>query len=305
MMTWSTVRRFDPATPVAIVGMGVMGTKVAWAAARAGIPVRAYDLDAEMLADSVDRAREWGTPEERAMVERNLEPLPDLSDALAGVQLAFENVPEDLELKRRVLAEVESVLAPDAYLGTNTSSLLCSDLALALDRPEQFFALNFSDPRFMRLTELMGGPDTAPATIEFAEAWARALGMIPIVVRREQMGYSFNRLWRVIKREVLRQIALGYTTPQDIDRAWMLAFGTPFGPCGLMDEIGINTVWKIEAAYHQASGDPTDRPPSFLSEMIARNQLGVASGQGFYRYPDPEYRQPGFVEGSVTDPGEL
>lgn len=305
MMTRSTVRRFDPAVPIAIVGMGVMGTKVAWAAARAGIPVQAYDVDAEMLADSVGRAREWGTPEERAMVERNLEPRSELSDAVAGVQLAFENVPEELELKRRVLAQVESRLAPGAYLGTNTSSLLCSDLALALTRPEQFFALNFSDPRFMRLTELMGGPDTAPATIEFAQAWARALGMIPIVVRKEQMGYSFNRLWRVIKQEVLRQIAEGYTTPHDIDRAWMLAFGTPFGPCGLMDEIGMNSVWKIEAAYHQASGDPTDQPPPFLSEMIARNELGVSTGQGFYRYPDPEYRQPGFVEGSVTNPGEL
>ncbi len=305
MMTRSTGRRFDPAAPIAIVGMGVMGTKVAWATARAGIPVRAYDVDAAMLAGSVARAREWGSPEDRARVERNLEPRSGLSDALAGVQLAFENVPEDLELKRRVLAQVESLLSPRAWLGTNTSSLLCSDLALALTRPERFFALNFSDPRFMRLAELMGGPDTAPATIEFAQDWARAIGMIPIVVRKEQMGYSFNRLWRVIKKEVLRQIAEGYTTPHDIDRAWMLAFGTPFGPCGLMDEIGMNTVRKIEAAYHQASGDPADQPPRFLSEMIARNQLGVASGQGFYRYPDPEYRQPGFVEGSVRDPGEL
>jgi 3-hydroxybutyryl-CoA dehydrogenase len=72
-----------------------------------------------------------------------------------------------------------------------------------------------------------------------------------------------------------------------------------------MDEIGMNSVWKIEAAYYQASGDPTDQPPRFLSEMIARNELGVSTGQGFYRYPDPEYRQPGFVEGSVTNPGEL
>jgi 3-hydroxybutyryl-CoA dehydrogenase len=245
---------------------------------------------------------DYCSPQERPIVERNLRAEGRLADALDGVQLAFENVPEDLELKRRVLAEVDAALAAGAYLGTNTSSLLCSDLAAATGRPDRFFALNFTDPRFMRLVELMGNPATAPETIRFATAWSRAIGMIPILVRKEQMGYSFNRLWRVIKKEVLRQIAEGYTTAHDIDRAWMLAFGTDFGPCGLMDEVSLDSIRKVEEAYYRASGDPSDQPPQFVSDMIAAGERGVATGRGFYRYPDPEYRRAGFLEGSPPDP---
>jgi 3-hydroxybutyryl-CoA dehydrogenase len=299
-MTQPGFPAFDRAAPVAIIGMGVMGAKVAWATARAGIPVQAYDISTDVLSSGMARARKWSTPEELAVVEKNLRATPRLDDALAGVQLAFENVPEDLELKRRVLSDVEQRLDPAAFLGTNTSSLLCSDLATALLRPDRFFALNWSDPRFMRLTELMGSSTTAPATIAFAQDWARAIGMIPLLTRKEQMGYSFNRLWRVIKKEVLRQIAEGYTTPHDIDRAWMLAFGTDFGPCGLMDQVGMNSIRKIELAYYKASGDPTDRPPEFLDQMIAANQLGEGTGQGFYTYPDPEYRRSGFLEDSSS-----
>jgi 3-hydroxybutyryl-CoA dehydrogenase len=287
---------FDRTAPIAVIGMGVMGAKVAWATARTGIPVGAFDVSDSVLSAAMTRVREWSSAAELAVVERNLGVTPRLEEALAGAQLAFENVPEDLDLKRRVLAEVEQKLDPEAYLGTNTSSLLCSEMAAALTRPERFFALNWSDPRFMRLTELMGNPATAPETIAFARAWARAIGMIPLLTRREQMGYSFNRLWRVIKKEVLRQIAEGYTTPHDIDRAWMLAFGTDFGPCGLMDQVGMHSIRKIELAYFHASGDPTDRPPEFLDRMITENELGESTGKGFYSYPDPEYRHADFLD---------
>ena len=297
MNSSATSPAFDPAKPIAIVGMGVMGTKVAWATARAGIPVQAFDVDQDGLQRAIVRTREWSTPAEWPIVERNLRPASDLDQAVAGVQLAFENIPEDLPLKRRVLGDLESRLDPQAFLGTNTSSLRCSDLAVELERPDRFFALNFSDPRFMRLVELMGGPATNQSTLDFALAWARAIGMIPILVRKEQMGYSFNRLWRVIKKEVLRQVAEGYTTPHDIDRAWMLAFGTDFGPCGLMDEIGMGSIRKIEEAYYQDTGDPTDKPPQFLSDMIAANEMGAAAGKGFYHHPNPEYRRAGFLEG--------
>jgi 3-hydroxybutyryl-CoA dehydrogenase len=128
-------------------------------------------------------------------------------------------------------------------------------------------------------------------------AWARHIGMVPIETRKEQLGYSFNRLWRVIKQEALRQIAEGYATPESIDRAWMLNFGAEIGPCGIMDEIGLHTVLAIERVYHEASGEARDRPPAFLVEMVKAGKLGVVSGQGFYSYPDPTYRAPGFTTG--------
>lgn len=291
------MRAFDPARPVAIIGAGVMGTKVAWACARSGLPTRLFDSEAGKADRAVALAATWGTADEQAMVARMVVVAASLDQALDGVQLAFENVPERLALKQEVLAELGRRAPADAYMGTNASSLPCTPLGQASGRPDRFFNLNFTDPRTDRLTELMASAATAPETKAFAKAWARHIGMVPIECLKEQLGYSFNRLWRVIKWEVLRQVEEGYATPESIDRAWMLTFGTEMGPCGIMDEIGLHTVLGIEKVYHQDSGDPRDRPPAFLEAMVKAGKLGVASGQGFYTHPDPAYRRPDFLAG--------
>jgi len=295
---------FDPARPVAMIGMGTMGTKVAWACARAGIETRCYDIaGGDALTAARTRALGWSEGEERARVAAHLHVSADLDSALDGVQLAFENVYELIDLKCRTHADLGRRLPAACYLGSNASSLRATPIAEASDRPDRFFCLNFSDPRTGRLVELMGADAMTPETAAFATAWARHIGMVPVHCRKEQMGYVFNRIWRVIKKEALRQIAEGYADAESIDRAWRLAFGTDFGPCSLMDEIGLGSVLKIEHAYADESGDPADRPPAFLEAWVAEGRLGVASGRGFYRYPDPAFAQPGWLEGS-TDPGE-
>ena len=288
---------FDPARPIAVIGCGVMGAKVAWACARRGIPTRAYDNSAEQLARSLALVRGWSEGAERKILDVSLKPTTDLAQALDRAQLAFENVPEDLALKKRVHAEIGARLAAEAYMGSNTSSLLCTPLAEASGRPQRFFCMNFTDPRDQGLVEIMGCLGTAPETVGFARAWAKAIGMVPILTRRENMGYSFNRLLRAIKKEVLQQWGKGQAEPEDLDRAWMLTFGTPYGPFGLMDMVGLKTILKIEEAYLAASGDESDRPPLQLYEMVARNELGVATGRGLYTYPDPAYRRPGWLKG--------
>jgi 3-hydroxyacyl-CoA dehydrogenase len=292
---------FDPNLPVAIIGAGVMGTKVAWACARADLPTRLFDSVPGKAAASVQTAVAWSAGDERRRILHRLVPVGSLEAALDGVQLAFENVPERLDLKEAVLAELGTKAPADAFIGSNASSLTPTPLAAASGRPARFFNLNFTDPRSDRLTELMTAADATPATRDFAKAWARHLGMIPIEVMKEQLGYSFNRLWRVIKQEVLRQIDEGYATPASIDRAWMLTFGTAMGSCGIMDEIGLHSVLAIERVYHAASGAARDRPPAFLERMVAAGRLGVVAGEGFYRHPDPAYRRAGFLDGDADD----
>lgn len=288
--------KFDPARPIAIIGCGVMGAKVAWACARIGIPTRAFDTSATVLEAALGAIHGWSEGEERRRLTESLSFTTDLERALDGAQLAFENVPEVLELKQKVHADIGRRLADDAYMGSNTSSLLCSPLADASGRPDRFFNMNFTDPRSQGLVEIMGGSKTAPETIAFALDWAKAIDMIPILTRAEQMGYSFNRLWRAIKKEVLQQWGRGAGYPEDIDRAWMLTFGMPYGPFGLMDQVGLATILKIEERYFEASGDESDRPPQALYDMVARGELGVASGRGFYTYPDPAYERPGWLK---------
>ena len=287
---------FDPARPIAVIGAGVMGTKVAWACARAGIPTALYDSEPGKAAQSRVLALTWSRGAERATLESALAAHDDLDRALAGAQLAFENVPEDLALKQAVLADLGRRLEPLAMMGSNASSLTCSPLAEASGRAARFFNMNFSDPRDSRLVEIMLSPASDARAADFAAAWARAIGMVPLLCRKEQMGYSFNRLWRAIKKEVLRQIEEGYATPEDIDRAWMLIFGMSMGPCGIMDQISLPSVAKVEHQYALASGDPADEAPAFLQRMIAEGREGERTGEGFYRYPDPAYRRLGWLE---------
>lgn len=287
---------FDPAAPIAIVGAGVMGAKVAWACARAGIPTRLFDVEEGKAIGAVRRAVTWSEGTEAERVHLNLRCASSLTEAVEGVQLAFENVPERQSLKCEVAATVAKLLPSQSYMGSNASVLTCSPMAEASGRPERFFNMNFSDPRYFRLTELMTSPRAAPATVTFATSWAKRIGMIPIVLGRENVGYSMNRLWRVIKKEVLRQIAEGISTPHNIDRAWMLAFNVSQGPCGLMDEVGLHSIKRVEEQYLELTGDPTDAPPDFLLRMVEEGRLGELSGRGFYNYPDPEYRRPGWLE---------
>ena len=166
-----TLSAFDPARPIAIIGFGVMGAKVAWACARKGIPARAYDTSADQLERSLSLIRGWSEGEERKALDASLTITHDLDEALAGAQLAFENVPEVMELKQRIHGDIGRRLSADAYMGSNTSSMLCKPLAEASGRPERFFNMNFTDPRHQGLVEIMGGSKTAPETIAFALAW--------------------------------------------------------------------------------------------------------------------------------------
>jgi 3-hydroxybutyryl-CoA dehydrogenase len=109
------------------------------------------------------------------------------------------------------------------------------------------------------------------------------------------MGFTFNRIWRAIKREALHLVDDGYGDFEDIDRAWILLFGTPLGPFGLMDQIGLDVVQDIEKQYFLSSGDERDKPPDFLRDFIAQGRIGVKSGRGFYTYPNPEYKQAGWL----------
>lgn len=286
---------FDPSRPIAIIGAGVMGSKVAWACARSGLPTRLFDVVTENAAAARDALLSWGNADERENVAAALSIHGDLGQAVGGASLVFENVPEDPILKVRVLEEIGRLSDPNAYMGSNTSSLLCTPLAQASGRPDRFFNMNFTDPRTSRLVELMGCTETALQTQTFAKAWAAAIGMVAVELKKEQVGYSHNRLWRVIKKEVLRQIDEGISTPEDIDRAWMLSYDDEIGPCGAMDEVGLGTVLAIEKIYHSQSGDDSDRPSRTLLAMVDQGYLGVVTGRGFYSYPDPSFRHADFL----------
>ena len=142
----------------------------------------------------------------------------------------------------------------------------------------------------------MGGNQTSPDVLETGKRWIRSVGCIPLLVKKESLGFCFNRVWRAVKRETLHMWAEGLVDFQDIDRAWMVWTGMSQGPFGIMDAIGLDVVYGIEMVYFNESQEPRDFPPQALREMVDRKELGVKTGKGFYSYPNPEYRNPGFLK---------
>jgi 3-hydroxybutyryl-CoA dehydrogenase len=290
---------------VAIIGAGTMGRRIAFGCILGQMETRIFDNSPGVCEQAVKAVQDL--IEERVATQTlgstvlrfacsTLSATSSLSACVVGADLIIETVPENIELKRRVFADIDAAAEPGALIGTNTSSIPGSWLADATKRPGKVFNFNFGKPDDLKV-EVMGHPGTAPETIETVQKFLRNLGLIPILVRGEIVGYATNRVWRAVKKEVLFLLDRGYSTADDIDRGWVLDWGTSMGPCGLMDMVGLDVIRDIEMVYYQASGDPSDLPPPLLHKMIERGHLGVKSGKGFYTYPDPAYKRPGWLRG--------
>jgi len=290
---------------VVVIGTGMLGTQIAIQAACYGYDVKAYDEVVESFQKTLQKIpgimkRQGKGPtvalEQWEQATQNVKLFKDLAQALRGADLVIEAVPENLELKRKLFAEIDLLAPPGAILATNSSSIPISRIETATRRPEKCLNIHFYIPAVsMNMVDLMGGTRTTPETIRSARQWVRSIGCVPLTVKKEILGFCFNSVWRAIKRQSLFMWANEYVDFQDIDRAWMIFTGMKQGPFGLMDTVGLDVVSEIEMVYYSESKDPRDRPPDALLDKINKGELGVKSGKGFYTYPDPEFAQPEFL----------
>ncbi|NVM27167.1 MAG: 3-hydroxyacyl-CoA dehydrogenase family protein [Desulfobacterales bacterium] len=292
---------------VAVIGTGTLGTQIAILAAFFGYEVSAYDTDEgsfgrvkQNLKDSMKASRrkpvvpieEWENAANRVKFSN------DLKEVLQHADLIIEAVPEDLELKREVFERLDALAPRGAILATNSSSIPISKIESATTRPEQCLNIHFYSPAMgLNMVDIMGGTRTKAETIEAGKAWIRSIGCVPLMVKKEILGFCFNRVWRAIKRETLYMWAEGFVDFRDIDRAWMIFSKMPQGPFGLMDAVGLDVVYDIEMVYYRESKDTKDHPPEALKAMVDRKELGIKTNKGFYTYPDPEYSRPDFLKG--------
>jgi len=298
---------------VAVVGSRTMGRQIALQIAAHGVPVAMYDAVPAMLAQAEAAQRAifatWvatGQPPttDEAAVFARLRYEDDLGAALGDADLVIEAVPERVELKRQVFAAIDEQLREGAIIATNSSSIRVSLLEDATGRPDKVANFHFFLPVWENpMVEVGGGTRTDPATLDALDAFVRRVGMLPLRVRKESTGFIFNRVWRAVKKEVLKVVDSGVASIEDVDRAWMLHYKTPQGPFGKMDQIGLDVVQTIEEHYAAESGDPGDLPPPTLTERVARGDLGVKSGKGFYTYPNPSWAAPNFLKPDGTPDG--
>ncbi len=292
---------------VGVVGLGTLGTQIAIQAAAYGFEVRAYDPDPDVFARMQAKVRavmdlvgkgptfpvsSWYEHAARVTVCDNLD------GAVAAADLVIEVVCEDLATKRAVFAELDRLAPPDALLATNSSAIPVSRIESATRRPQQCLNMHFYQPAVgVNMADVMGGTVTSPAALDAARDFVRALHCVPLPVQKEILGFCFNNVWRAVKRQTLFMWAGGFVDFRDIDRAWIVFTGMTYGPFFLMDLVGLDVIHAIELIYFADSGDPRDAPPSALADKLARGELGVKTGTGFYTYPDPEWSRPGFLDG--------
>ena len=211
-------------------------------------------------------------------------------------------MPEDPALKGRVFAELNALCPARTIFTTNTSTLLPSMFAAATGRPDRFVALHFHLPVWdANVADVMAHAGTAPEVVETVTGFARRIGQIPILSAKEQPGYVFNTMLNALLGAALELAAGGVTSFASVDRAWMGVMKTPVGPFGIMDAVGLDTVWKITDFWAGVTGDPKLRSNAdFVKGFLDRERYGQKSGGGFYDYPDPAYRRPDFLDGAAT-----
>ena len=301
---------------ILVVGVGTMGQQISLQCAIHGYDVVAYDIAPESLKEAEIQIDTYAAQ----LVAEGYLTQKDSDDAIARitfsnnpeeaakeVDLLSESVPEDPELKKKVLAQFNTLCPPRTIFTTNTSIMIPSKLAKATGRPTQFAALHFyQDVWDPNLVDLMPHPDTSEETVELLVAFAKRIGLIPIFLKKENYGYVFNNLLGGMQREALAIAANGIASVEDIDRAWMCATKMSIGPFGIADKVGLKTSLDIYnyiakvlrwSIIHRSIRNQIQTCARFLQEYVDKGWLGVKSGRGFYIYPDPAFQRPGFLKG--------
>ncbi len=293
---------------VLVVGTGTMGQKIAMQCARFGYEVIAYDS----FAKSLDTAKAKIPDYAAELVAQHLMTDEEATTTLSRIayttnpeegaqaDLISESVIEDPELKGKVFSQFNSICPEHTLFTTNTSTLLPSRFAAATGRPDKFAALHFYGVWIKNLADIMPHPGTSPETLALLVAFAKRIGQVPTVLKKEYPGYIGNTLLGALNSIALKMVFTDQVASiEDVDRAFMLLEGTPIGPFGWLDHNGLDTIWHIMESGAKTSGDPGAQAFAdlFKREYIDKGLLGVKSGKGFYSYPNPAYEQPEFLSG--------
>ncbi|MCM3575928.1 3-hydroxyacyl-CoA dehydrogenase [Mesobacillus subterraneus] len=292
---------------ITVAGSGVLGSQIAFQTAYHGFNVSVYDINDEALERAKERItklkpryqEDLGASEQDLDAAYNrLSFYSDLSQAVADADLVIEAVPEVVDIKTDFYGKLGQVAPEKTVFATNTSTLLPSQFAEATGRPEKFLALHFANEIWKNNTaEVMMHPGTDKAVFNDLLEFAKAIGMVALPLYKEQPGYILNSLLvpflEVGQMLLMKEVA----DPETIDKTWMIATGAPKGPFAILDIVGITTAYNIANAKGEAGVPQFKELANLLkTEYIDKGKLGVATGEGFYKYPNPSYEQPGFLK---------
>ncbi|MCX9004395.1 3-hydroxyacyl-CoA dehydrogenase NAD-binding domain-containing protein [Citrobacter portucalensis] len=277
--------------PVAIIGAGTLGRRIALMMTAHGAHVRLYDRKNEACHSASCFIQEnllpltaltGGTDHEITKVEF----CDTLEEAIKDSWLIIEAIPEILDLKISLFAQLDKLAPADAILASNSSSYPSSKLIgeVSVERLSHVVNTHFYMPPVQNAVEIGSCGYTIQAVIDELILNLKKYGFSPFVVGKESIGFIFNRVWAAVKRECLEVVATGVSTPEDLDAIYKLSLGAQAGPFELMDKIGLDVVYDIEKHYAEVDPARSENPLKLLEQYIKQGRLGVKSGSGFYQY---------------------
>ncbi|MBU0995840.1 MAG: 3-hydroxyacyl-CoA dehydrogenase [Proteobacteria bacterium] len=290
---------------ILILGSGTMGQQIGLLCAVHGYDVTIYDIKKEILDRADERIRRRAgkmvssgqVSDETAQAGlKRITMTDDPEKAAKDADLVSESVPEDPKLKGKVFAQFNALCKEDTIFTTNTSSLLPSQFAEETGRPEKFLAFHFHDTLMTKIVDVMPHSGTSPETVLLVTAFAETIGQVPIVLKKEHNGFVFNNMLMALLDSALNLASGDVASIQDIDRSFMGVMHSMVGPFGIMDSVGLDTVYKITDYWAQQLNNPAAKKnAAFLKTYIDEGKLGMKSGKGFYAYPGPAYAKPDFL----------
>ena len=277
---------------IGIIGAGLMGNGIAQACATNGLKVIMLDINDAALergnktvSGSLDRLikKEKMTEAQKAEAIGAIRGTTSMQD-LPAADFINEAATENLDLKRKILEDVDAVARPGVIIASNTSSISITQLAAATSRPAAFIGMHFFNPvPMMALVEIIRAVQTSDATFAATEELAKRVGKAPICVKNAP-GFVVNRILCPMINEAIFVLAEGLATAEDIDNGMKLGTNQPIGPLALADMIGLDTMLSVMNVFYEGFNDSKYRPAPLLKEMVAAGYLGRKTGKGFYTY---------------------
>ncbi|NLB80037.1 MAG: 3-hydroxyacyl-CoA dehydrogenase family protein [Clostridiaceae bacterium] len=280
-------------TKIGVLGAGAMGGGIAQLAAQAGYQVVLNDIEMTFVDKALERmdsflsvSIEKGkmTPEQKEQVLNRFIKSTNLAD-FGDVDLVIEAIIEDLDLKKKAFAQLDSICKPEALLASNTSSMSITILANATNRPERVAGMHFFNPApIMKLVEIIRGYYTNDDTVGKLSEVAQNMGKTTVEVKKDSPGFIVNRLMMAQYIEAIRLLEEGVATIEDIDKAVKLGLNHPMGAFELQDFGGIDIGHFVAEYFYEEFKDIRWNPPQALKALIRAGRLGRKTGAGWYDY---------------------
>ena len=301
---------------ITVLGSGVMGHGIAQVSATAGYNVVLRDIEQGFLDKAMEKIR-WSldklvnkekiSKEEGDSIFGRIKPVVDLNEAVKDAELVIEVVPEIMDLKKKVYAELDKAAKPDVVFASNTSTLPITEIANTTSRPDKFIGIHFfNPPQLMKLVEIIPGEKTSPEITDLTKEYVNAVNKQAVVCRKDVPGFIINRLFIPMVHEACFVKDRTGATLEEIDSAVKFRLGFPMGIFELADFTGMDVIHKATTEMHLRD-KKVIKPHPLVEKMFDEKKLGQKSGEGYYKYSDDKYERVALSEelAEKCDPVQL